>query len=136
MQRRTGAERMMRCTGGGVAYALWKLDCYLDLRYVAVNLLNGGGWTKPTSHRLRATSSFPPVFACIVFQRPRRTIASCFPSASNSRRSPLNATRRVATLRGFLELSGNISHWDAGTWPAAIKLAHLRARIIKLDKFY
>lgn len=26
---------------GGVAYALWKLDCYLVYWYVEVNLLNG-----------------------------------------------------------------------------------------------
>lgn len=50
---------------GGVTYALWKLDCYLAYRYVEVNLLNGRGRTKLSSHRLRVTSSFSPVFACI-----------------------------------------------------------------------
>lgn len=62
---------------GGV-YALWKLDCYLVCRYVEVNLLNGRGWTKLSRHRLRATFSFLPMFACIVSRRGvrlRRTLA-------------------------------------------------------------
>lgn len=40
-----------------------KIRLLFRLRYVAVNLLNGRGWTKLSSHRLKVTSSLLCTFS-------------------------------------------------------------------------
>lgn len=44
-----------------------KIRLLFRLRYVAVNLLNGRGWTKLSSHRLKVTSSLLCTFSFDVF---------------------------------------------------------------------